>query len=142
MTNNIKQFSDALDKIAATSNPPKTSRERKLEDALAYLIVQTEEDCPKEYRTNHLVEALESATALIMEIYTKALLDDRGYDNKEDMLKDYALKSVVPGVCSNRDCLAVIDVEPDATHNHCDCCGGGQVRSCLILWKDPEEDNQ
>ena len=69
-----------------------------------------------------------------MGVYTEALLDDLGYDNKEDMLIDYALESVVPGVCSNKDCLAVIDVEPDATHNYCDCCGGGGGRSCLIIW--------
>jgi hypothetical protein len=67
----IKQFSDALDKIIATSNPPKPARERELEDALSYLIVQTEQDCPEDYRTNHLKEALESATALIMEIYAE-----------------------------------------------------------------------
>jgi len=74
MTNNIEQFSDSLDKIIATSNPPKpekTAREKELEDALSYLIVQTEQDCPEDYRTNHLVEALESATALIREIYAE-----------------------------------------------------------------------
>ena len=39
--------------------------EQQVVFALKYLIEQVEEDCPQEYRTKHLVEAIEEAKELI-----------------------------------------------------------------------------
>jgi hypothetical protein len=41
--------------------------EHKVVLALKYLIDQVEEDCPMEYRTKHLIEAIEDAKELIKE---------------------------------------------------------------------------
>jgi hypothetical protein len=48
------------------------------------------------------------------------------------MLEEYALESVVPGVCL--DCHAVTDAcEPDARDNWCSNCDSQRVKSCLVL---------
>ena len=41
--------------------------EDKLRIAVKYLIEQVEEDCPIEYRTRHLVEAIEEVKELLNE---------------------------------------------------------------------------
>lgn len=40
----------------------------KLLNALKYLLEQVDEDCPVEYRTKHLIEAMQDAQQLIEEI--------------------------------------------------------------------------
>ena len=42
--------------------------EKKLLEALAYLADNVDEDCPTEYRTTHLDEALHDARALVAEM--------------------------------------------------------------------------
>jgi hypothetical protein len=72
MTNNIEQFSDSLDKIIATSNPPKPARERELEDALSDLVEHADADCPSEYRSSHFRDALECAREVLNPTEDKA----------------------------------------------------------------------
>lgn len=52
--------------------------------------------------------------------------------DREGLLEDYALESIVPGVCL--DCHAVTDCcEPDARDNWCSNCDSQRVKSCLVL---------
>lgn len=43
------------------------SYEYRLWVALSYLLEQVDEDCPQEYRTKHLLEAMEDAKELLDE---------------------------------------------------------------------------
>ena len=62
----------------------------------------------------------------------KELLDiivhEEGLNTPMELLEKYALKSVVPGICTK--CETVHDVEPDSRKGY--CCGGSVV-SCLVL---------
>lgn len=64
---------------------------------------------------------------------SKILADDYGYSTIEDMLMDTMFSSVVPGICTNEDCDATYECEPDAEANWCSECDTQTVKSCLIL---------
>lgn len=69
-----------------------------------------------------------------MGVYTDRLLEDVGLDSKDAMMAMFILQSVVPGVCADEDCLAVLDVEPDQDKGWCCVCHKTSVVSCLRLW--------
>ena len=69
-----------------------------------------------------------------MGVYTEALLDDVGMDDANEIMEAYAFESVVPGVCKDKECLAVVDVEPDADKGWCPECQNQTIVSCLRLW--------
>ena len=69
-----------------------------------------------------------------MGIYTETLLEAEGFDSMDEMLEVYALDSVVPGVCKDKDCLGIMDVEPDQTEGWCSACEKQTIVSCLVLW--------
>jgi hypothetical protein len=69
-----------------------------------------------------------------MGVYTDALLDDMGFESASEMLVEMAFESIVPGVCKDEDCLAVMDVEPDQDKGWCCVCHENTVVSCLRLW--------
>ena len=69
-----------------------------------------------------------------MGVYTDALLDDKGFENASEMMEAVGLDSIVPGVCKDKDCLAVMDVEPDQEAGWCCVCHETTIVSCLILW--------
>jgi hypothetical protein len=48
-----------------------TELEKQLLNCLMELYVQVDEDCPHEYRTKHLHDAIEEARCLIDEMVTK-----------------------------------------------------------------------
>ena len=46
----------------------------------------------------------------------------------------YGNDSIVPGICTSEDCLAISDCcEPDARANWCTECNNGTVQSFLVL---------
>ena len=58
-------------------------------------------------------------------------VEEYGYDDVMDMLEDFILDSVVPGVCT--ECHAIGDVEPDQDRGHCEMCGKNTVKSIHML---------
>ena len=69
-----------------------------------------------------------------MSVYTDALLDDAGMDDVHAMMEAYAFESVVPGVCKDKDCLAVVDTEPDQDKGWCPVGNQNTIVSCLRFW--------
>lgn len=61
------------------------------------------------------------------------LADQEGFDSIEELVEEYYLDSVVPGICMNPGCNYCGDVEPDQDHGHCEFCGTQSVRSALSL---------
>jgi hypothetical protein len=59
------------------------------------------------------------------------LAKDWGYDSGMELIEDYALQSVVPGICKR--CNYSTDVEPDQYKGWCEECDEGTVVSCLAL---------
>jgi predicted Zn-ribbon and HTH transcriptional regulator len=53
-----------------------------------------------------------------------------GYDDVLDLLEEYGMDSICPGIC--RNCGYVDDVEPDADYV-CHECGKGRMQSAMIL---------
>ena len=61
------------------------------------------------------------------------IAEDQGVSRPE-LMDMFALDSVVPGICTNEDCLAVDEsVEGDAQDNWCRECRRNTVKSFLIL---------
>lgn len=50
-----------------------------------------------------------------------------------DMIRDAAVDSVAPGICTAEGCDYTTEVEPDQDAGHCEACGGKTVKSVLIL---------
>lgn len=69
-----------------------------------------------------------------MSVYTEALLDDEGFEDQAEMLEVYAYESIVPGVCKDKECLAVTNTEPDQDRGWCPVCHKNTIISCLRLW--------
>lgn len=61
------------------------------------------------------------------------LADLEGYDDYMDMLEDATYDSVVPAICTNPDCDATSQLEPDGEGGLCENCGTNTMTSCLIL---------
>ena len=69
-----------------------------------------------------------------MGVYTDAILEDTGHEDTASFLDDYGLESMVPGVCKDKECLAVVDVEADQARGWCPVCEGTTVVSAMRLW--------
>lgn len=51
----------------------------------------------------------------------------------DELLEEWGLDSVVPGICTNEDCDYTTSYEPDQDAGWCDVCDTGTVASALIL---------
>jgi hypothetical protein len=51
----------------------------------------------------------------------------------DELIEEYALDCVVPGICMNPDCEYTAEYEPDQREGYCDMCDTGSVRSALVL---------
>jgi ssDNA-binding Zn-finger/Zn-ribbon topoisomerase 1 len=49
------------------------------------------------------------------------------------LIEEYALESVVPGICMNPDCDFTAEVEPDQREGWCEECGTPTVESGIVL---------
>ena len=61
----------------------------------------------------------------------KQLAADEGYTDEMEMLQDYHMESVVPGICEV--CGYSTHVEPDQFSGWCEECEANTVVSCLGL---------
>ena len=61
------------------------------------------------------------------------LIDNEGYETLESFLEDFALDSVVPGICMNDGCEYTTNVEPDQDKGWCENCNTNSVKSGLVL---------
>lgn len=59
------------------------------------------------------------------------LSESCSFDTVEEMLEEYILDSVVPGICP--ECGYTTDVEPDCEHGWCEECEKGTVVSAMVL---------
>jgi len=60
------------------------------------------------------------------------LAEDSGL-TVSSFIEEYALASVVPGICMNPGCDSTAEVEPDAREGWCEECGTRSVRSGIVL---------
>jgi hypothetical protein len=51
----------------------------------------------------------------------------------DELLAEYGLDSVVPGICMNPDCDYSTEYDPDQEVGWCDVCGTATVKSFLLL---------
>jgi hypothetical protein len=71
---------------------------------------------------------METATEDKLEILAKQY----GY-SVDELLEEYGLDSMVPGICMNPGCEYVTECEPDQREGWCGACGTTTVRSALVL---------
>ena len=50
-----------------------------------------------------------------------------------ELVEEYALDEVVPGICMNPDCDYTTEVEPDQREGWCEECGTRSVQSGIVL---------
>ena len=62
----------------------------------------------------------------------ETLASQYGY-SVDELLEEYGLDSLVPGICMNPGCEYVTEYEPDQREGWCGACGTTTVRSALIL---------
>ncbi len=61
------------------------------------------------------------------------LAKDEGFETVMQFLEEYALDSVVPGICIRPDCDYTTNVEPDQDRGWCEMCEAGTVKSGVVL---------
>jgi hypothetical protein len=61
------------------------------------------------------------------------LLEIEGLDSSDEFIQNFALDSIVPGICMNSSCECTYDYEPDQDKGWCDACSTTSVTSGLIL---------
>jgi len=62
------------------------------------------------------------------------LLEIEGYENTEDFLENgNPYDSILPGICMNKKCNFVKDVEPDCSDGFCENCKTNSVVSIFYL---------
>ena len=59
------------------------------------------------------------------------LMEAEGFDDEMAFLEEFALDSVVPGIC--KECGYTASYEPDQDKGWCEDCNKGTVVSALIL---------
>lgn len=59
------------------------------------------------------------------------LSESYGFETVEEMLEEYILDSVVPGICP--ECRYTTDVEPDCENGWCEECNVDTVVSAMVL---------
>ncbi len=60
------------------------------------------------------------------------LAEDWGMSVME-LLEEYAIDSVAPGICMNHDCDYSTEYEPDQHEGRCEACGTNTVKSAFVL---------
>lgn len=61
-----------------------------------------------------------------------ALLANEGM-TEDEFMEEYAMESIVPGICMNPGCDFVGEYEPDQDRGYCEICGTQSVMSGLRL---------
>lgn len=63
----------------------------------------------------------------------QTLAEDWGFPTPEDLVEEYILDGVMPGICSQPGCDYSTEVEPDQDRGWCECCGSNTVQSAAVL---------
>lgn len=63
----------------------------------------------------------------------ETLAELEGFDDPLEMLEQYVVDSVNPGICMNEDCDYCTEVEPDSSTGWCEECETNTVCSCMML---------
>jgi len=61
------------------------------------------------------------------------LAELEGFNSSIEMLEEVGMDSIVPGICTNKNCDYTTSVEPDQYEGYCEECGTNTVKSCLAL---------
>jgi len=61
------------------------------------------------------------------------ILCDQYGSSVEELLEEWGVDSVAPGVCMNPGCDYSTEYEPDQRRGWCEVCGTQSVRSFLVL---------
>ena len=61
------------------------------------------------------------------------LIELEDYESQEQFLEENAMDSVVPGICTNKNCDYTTSVEPDQDAGWCENCNTNTVKSGLML---------
>ena len=61
------------------------------------------------------------------------LAEIEGFDDTLELLQEYSIESIVPGICTTPGCSYSNEVEPDQTEGWCEECQKGTVKSAFIL---------
>jgi hypothetical protein len=67
LENAIQKLNDTFTKQKSTANKLVTEHQ-KLQEALADMLVNADEDCPKQYRTEHFCRAIDDGYSLLKTI--------------------------------------------------------------------------
>jgi len=62
-----------------------------------------------------------------------AMLADQYGLSVGELLEEWALDSVVPGICMNPNCEYTAEYEPDQSEGWCGACGTQTVQSAFVL---------
>lgn len=63
----------------------------------------------------------------------QALAEIEGFDDYMDLLDEYSIDSVCPGICTNEGCDYSCEVEPDNSSGWCEECESNTVASAMVL---------
>ena len=63
----------------------------------------------------------------------ETLSEIEGYESYDEMIMEYGMSSIVPGICMNDGCSATYMYEPDQRKGWCGECKTKTVESCLSL---------
>jgi hypothetical protein len=61
------------------------------------------------------------------------LAEIEGFESSEELLQQYIVDSVCPGICSNPGCSYTTEVEPDSNSGWCEECQTNTVKSAMVL---------
>ena len=61
------------------------------------------------------------------------LAELEGFDSPQEYIEEFAISSVVPGICCNSGCDYITNVEPDSEGGWCELCDTNTVKSGLVL---------
>lgn len=62
-----------------------------------------------------------------------SLADDEGFDNPFDLCEAFIIDSIVPCICSNKDCGYTTELEGDSRNGYCEECESHSIISCTEL---------
>lgn len=63
----------------------------------------------------------------------KILIETYGYEDVNEMMEDYMLASVLPGICVSPVCDNTEEYEPDQNKGYCTSCHNQTVASLLVM---------
>lgn len=61
------------------------------------------------------------------------IAEAEGFEDTMELMEMASMDGVTPGICENKDCDYMINVEPDCSDGWCEECETQTVVSCLIL---------